>query len=240
MSKVLVNESSLTDIANAIRAKNGTETTYKPSEMAAAIEAIPTGSGGNPDDRLNELLTRTITEYSNDNLRTVEDYSFIHCRQLKTVNIPNATGIQQAAFEMCESMTSINCANVTYLEKNAFSQCNMLTEIYLPKLTSATNASMMFYNCYSLVRAELGSCDKLAMYAFYGCSAIEAIILRKTDAICTIHKSAFYSGDAITKGTGYVYVPAALVDTYRADSVWSTYAAQLRAIEDYPDICGEE
>ena len=46
MSKVLVNESSLTGIANAIRGKNGETTTYKPSEMAAAITAI---SGGGPD-----------------------------------------------------------------------------------------------------------------------------------------------------------------------------------------------
>lgn len=43
MSKVLVNESSLTGIANAIRSKNGTTDTYKPSEMAGAIEAIQTG-----------------------------------------------------------------------------------------------------------------------------------------------------------------------------------------------------
>lgn len=46
MAKVLVNESSLTGIANAIRGKNGSTTTYKPSEMAAAITAI---SGGGPD-----------------------------------------------------------------------------------------------------------------------------------------------------------------------------------------------
>ena len=46
MSKVLVNESSLTGIADAIRGKNGSTTTYKPSEMAAAITAI---SGGGPD-----------------------------------------------------------------------------------------------------------------------------------------------------------------------------------------------
>ena len=32
-------------IADAIRAKNGTKTTYKPSEMAAAISALPTGGG---------------------------------------------------------------------------------------------------------------------------------------------------------------------------------------------------
>ena len=49
MSKVLVNESSLTGIANAIRSKNGSADTYKPSEMAAAITAISGGGGSGPD-----------------------------------------------------------------------------------------------------------------------------------------------------------------------------------------------
>ena len=50
MSKVLVNESSLTGIANAIRGKNGSTDTYKPSEMAAAITAISGGGGGSVVD----------------------------------------------------------------------------------------------------------------------------------------------------------------------------------------------
>lgn len=44
MSKVLVTESYLIDISNAIRSKNGSSTKYKPSEMAAAIKAITTGN----------------------------------------------------------------------------------------------------------------------------------------------------------------------------------------------------
>lgn len=44
MAKVLVNETSLTGIADAIREKNGTAATYKPAEMAAAITAIETGA----------------------------------------------------------------------------------------------------------------------------------------------------------------------------------------------------
>ena len=40
MSKVLVTESYLTDIGNAIRSKNGGSTKYKPSEMANAINNI--------------------------------------------------------------------------------------------------------------------------------------------------------------------------------------------------------
>lgn len=40
MANVLVQESSLSAIASAIRTKNGTATTYKPGQMAAAVLAI--------------------------------------------------------------------------------------------------------------------------------------------------------------------------------------------------------
>lgn len=43
MATVTTNNQYYTDIANAIRGKNGTQTQYMPSEMAAAIQAI---SGG--------------------------------------------------------------------------------------------------------------------------------------------------------------------------------------------------
>lgn len=43
MAKVLVSESNLTNIANAIRAKNESSNTYTPAQMANAILAIQTG-----------------------------------------------------------------------------------------------------------------------------------------------------------------------------------------------------
>lgn len=42
MSKVLITEGYLEDIANAIRYKNGGQITYTPAQMAQAIMAIPT------------------------------------------------------------------------------------------------------------------------------------------------------------------------------------------------------
>ena len=47
MSIVTIDDSYFTDIANAIRGKNGETTTYKPNEMAAAISALSSGGGGN-------------------------------------------------------------------------------------------------------------------------------------------------------------------------------------------------
>jgi len=49
MSVVLINDSTLTDIADAIREQNGTQTTYLPGDMADAIAAIEGGGGTIPD-----------------------------------------------------------------------------------------------------------------------------------------------------------------------------------------------
>ena len=45
MANVIINDTNLTNIANAIREKNGTSETYKPNQMAAAILAIQGGGG---------------------------------------------------------------------------------------------------------------------------------------------------------------------------------------------------
>ena len=45
MSNVIVNDANLLAIGNAIRSKNNTTDTYKPSEMATAIANLPTGGG---------------------------------------------------------------------------------------------------------------------------------------------------------------------------------------------------
>lgn len=56
--KVLVTESYLEDIADAIRAKTGDSDTYKPSEMAEAIMGI-SGGGGTGAVRYDEAQTLT-------------------------------------------------------------------------------------------------------------------------------------------------------------------------------------
>ena len=76
MSIVTIDDSCFTNIANAIRSKNGETTTYKPNEMAAAISAI---SGGGDvtwqygkiriSDRANTINLSSI----------VADYSKIDC-----------------------------------------------------------------------------------------------------------------------------------------------------------------
>lgn len=69
MTKVLITESYLEDIADAIRAKNGTQNTYKPSEMASAIDDISGGGitpAGTKEISItqNGTTTEDVTNYA--------------------------------------------------------------------------------------------------------------------------------------------------------------------------------
>jgi hypothetical protein len=48
--------------------------------------------------------------------------------------------------------------------------------------------------------------------------------------------STALTGTSLKSGVGFVYVPAALIESYEADSNWS--GCIFRALEDYPDIQG--
>ena len=65
------------------------------------------------------------------------------------------------------------------------------------------------------------------------CTALTAVILRNEDFVVTLLGSDAFSYSAIASGTGYIYVPSALLATYKAATNWSTYAAQFRGLEDY-------
>lgn len=121
----------------------------------------------------------------------------------------------------------------TSIAAQKFRGCSALANVIFPSVTSVGIGA--FWQCTALKQADFEACVSFAQNAFYGCSALAALILRCTDAVCTL--TGNLSGTPIATGTGYIYVPLALVDTYKAAIGWSTYAAQIRAIEDYPEVC---
>ena len=94
-----------------------------------------------------------------------------------------------------------------------------------------------FYNCTKLEKIDFDVLVEMKDNDFYKCSALTAVIIR-SPAVCTMSDSKAFKSTPIASGTGYIYVPAALVDSYKAATNWSVYADQIRAIEDYPGICG--
>jgi hypothetical protein len=153
MSKVLVSETNLTAIADAIRTKKGSEDTYKPGEMAAAINSITTGGGG--EGLPEEVLTVTgdcshmfaspswnwfITEYGD---------------KITTKNIEKTYRMFYSNTTLDNIPFDIHCArghNGNFNEM--FSGCFNLLSI--PKITHTTfkpkpdSTSSMFSNCTRL------------------------------------------------------------------------------------------
>ena len=258
MANVLVEETSLSNIASAIRGKNGSTAVYKPGEMAAAINNLPSGggSGGNDDGFLmdtlvnyenttatkikdycfqnsTKLATATFTNVSN-----VGSYAFSNCSALTQVSLPNATTIVGSnCFSKCNKLSNVNLSNVTDAGESTFFLCGSLTSINLPRVENLNNA--VFYDCHLLKKVDLESCKELSGYGqFNNCEKLTTLILR-SNTVCSMPYGNSLQGTPIAYARqGYVYVPRVLVDEYKKATNWTVYADSIRAIEDYPDITG--
>ena len=122
MSIVTIDDSYLTAIGNAIRAKNGTTTTYKPSEMAAAISAIESGDSGLLLSAYwNDALTGAI---SDDTITKIPNYAFDRSsavggdkHEITSVSFPNVLTVGSAAFDYNSTIQTITARHQNRLQR---------------------------------------------------------------------------------------------------------------------------
>lgn len=88
-----------------------------------------------------------------------------------------------------------------------------------------------FFMCSKLERAEFDKVDIIRSGVFYGTSALKTIILRSS-LVVNLVSSDNFTGSAIASGTGYVYVPDTLVNSYKSATNWSTYASQIKGLSE--------
>ena len=213
--------------------ENGTYSAAAGYDGIGQVTVNVAASGGGGEDHLDDFLSGTLTEIDS-NATKVMAYCGRGQTALTSVKLPNATSIGTYAFYGCNGITSLNTPKVTSLGTYAFYGCSKLVEVNFPK--AATVPSTCFYQCSGLAFADFGAAKSIAGNAFAYCSKLKTLILRYASAVVTITSTSF-SGFTFS---GYVYVPKALLESYEADSTWSSNApsAKFRAIEDYPDVCG--
>ena len=162
--------------------------------------------------------------------------TFVNCNSLITANLQSLTWVSDQLFQGCTALKNVSLPACTGSGQLAFSGCSGLEVINLPSYNGSAYSNM-FDGCSSLKRVDIGTkMDIIRGYAFRGCVSLEALIIRGT-SVSTLSNVNNFENSGIANGTGYIYVPSALVDKYKAANNWSTYADQIRAIEDYPEIC---
>ena len=164
---------------------------------------------------------------------------------LKSVNAPLWTGEDatsnlvtttvRGTFSYCTALVSVSAPELVAIPANCFQRCTSLVNISFPK--AASYGTTAFTTCSSLVKVRLGG-DVRNMNAspFTSCTKLEALVLPGITTTPTIN-AANWTSTNFGKGTAFFYVPASMVNTLKVTSGWSTFADQIRAIEDYPEIC---
>ena len=85
-----------------------------------------------------------------------------------------------------------------------------------------------------------GSADYIGNKAFLGCSNLVAVILPYSRIEDDLYLTSpillgtdVFVDTPIANGTGFIYVRDALVDSYKTDENWSTWASQIKPLSEY-------
>lgn len=161
MSKVLVDEHILQDIANSIRSKTGSTNKYTPSQMSSMIDNLDIGTS-------NSKLDWSAIGYSEEP-SIIED-GYEHAIQVKNnwnptqkftkdINLifmppidTSSISVFSNMFEGCYRLMTIpqlNTSNGRYFSA-MFANCSALENVPQIDLSKALNIAYLCVNCYSL------------------------------------------------------------------------------------------
>lgn len=190
---------------------------------------------------------------------SVGNYAFHNSHGIESLFIPNVKSVGTNAFQYCNKITALDAPNLTTLGYYAFSgnntykmafksinlpkctaipnatltYCPYVTELVLPECTSVGNSSLTSWA--NLQYVDLPKCTSIVNYGLRNNGKLETLILR-SEKMCTLSNSAL-NGTKIWNGTGYVYMPRALIASYQTATNWKTIygknANAFRALEDY-------
>lgn len=168
--------------------------------------------------------------------KTIANYAFRYCYGLTgDVVLPSTvTSIGQYSFANCDGIETFRCDGAigtlgTYTFNGASGHVMAVREIHMPHLGgvalnlnfgSATAANA----CQNLEVCDIGSAKSIAANTFANCYKLQTLIMRRTSVTTCANVSAFLNTPLRGRNslTAQIYVPSALIDTYKAASVWKT------------------
>lgn len=179
-----------------------------------------------------ETLQGTLTELDDtmipEGITVLRDYTFQHNPNLTEVNLEHITEIGISEFKNC-GIIFLNMPSLQSCGMQAFAY-NPLTTVILQELNEV--GTQMFLGCEQLISADFANAEIINRGAFNGCINFEQLILRNSSKVARLNGTQHFYQTKIESGQGYIYVPDNLVDSYKAAEGWSTYANQIRSIDE--------
>lgn len=166
------------------------------------------------------LASATISNSTTE----INSSAFSYCYSLGNVAIPCSVTSTGGILSYCYSLVSATIPySLTSLSGSMFSECQTLASIIIPD--GVTNIGSYFVrNCYPLASLTIpGSVTTISNNAFYSSYGMAEYHFKSTTPPELGGTGVFNNIPSDCK----IYVPADSLDTYKAASRWSNYAAYI-------------
>lgn len=250
-TKGLISKSKIDAIKAAIRAKGAGSTSMTLDQMATAIGTIGGGGGTTPSGTISitENGTYDVAAFasaavnvpsgggsggwSTDGIASnsepsgaltlgvasVLNYAFYRKSAITSVRSTTVTSVADDAFGYCSNLLTVFLPNA-YVNISSFEYCSALASAVIK--STGNYKSTVFRSCTSLAAVDFTGDSGMSSNAFNSCSALQTLIMRGS-SVTTLQNTTAFNGTPFASGGsgGTIYVPSALIDSYKAHAQWS-------------------
>lgn len=192
------------------------------------------------------LKSVDLSDFDMSNVTTMY-YMFYMCTSLKSIIWKNGTTSKNTdmgnVFYACNNLESIDLSNFDTSNVTSFVSlfynCQRLAQIDVSNFNTSNAKQMdyMFYGCIALSKIDISNFDGNKLISnslmFGNCSNLLIVIINRQDVFKMTNTNMFQN-TPIASGTGFVYVPDNMVETYKSATNWSTYADQIKGMSELP------
>ena len=173
-----------------------------------------------------------------DSVTSIGGSAFYYCTKLALTELPKAVSIEvpNSCFSSCTSMSLDGLPDgIQIIGAYAFFHSFCIKNTIFPASLKSVGYEGLRGCSYNKTFVFLGDCTTLSLTdsALTQNSGLEDVIFPNAVAVPTCGRNILSGSRLGNLGIGHIYVPDALVDSFKAASGWSTYANYILPLSEY-------